>query len=33
MFGVLILIMIGSYLFFQLAVWVLETVTPPGATN
>jgi len=33
MFGVLILIMIGSYAFFQFTVWLLETLTPPGATN
>ncbi len=31
MFGVLMLIMIGSYIFFQSTVWLLEKLTPPEA--
>ncbi|QLG28976.1 ABC transporter permease subunit [Halorarum halophilum] len=31
MFGVVIVIMLGSYLFYQIAVWTLKAVTPPGS--
>lgn len=31
MFGVVLVIMAGSYLFFQVTVWIIERVTPPGA--
>jgi NitT/TauT family transport system permease protein len=33
MFGVVLVIMIGSYIFYQLAVWILKTVTPPGTVS
>lgn len=33
MFGVVLVIMAGSYIFYQLAVWVLKTVTPPGTVS
>jgi hypothetical protein len=31
MFGVVLVIMVGSYLFYQFTVWTLKTVTPPGS--
>ncbi|WP_207590017.1 ABC transporter permease subunit [Halomontanus rarus] len=30
MFGVLLIIMMGSYLFYQTVVWLLKVLTPPG---
>jgi NitT/TauT family transport system permease protein len=33
MFGVLLVIMIGSYIFFQTAVWVMKMLTPPGTVD
>ncbi|WP_435181754.1 ABC transporter permease [Halorussus sp. AFM4] len=31
MFGVVLVIMLGSYVFYQTVVWALKTVTPPGS--
>ena len=31
MFGVVLVIMLGSYVFFQFVVWALATLTPPGS--
>jgi NitT/TauT family transport system permease protein len=31
MFGVVLVIMLGSYVFYQTVVWTLKTVTPPGS--
>jgi NitT/TauT family transport system permease protein len=31
MFGVVLVIMLGSYTFYQLAVWTVRRVTPPGS--
>ncbi|NHN61399.1 MULTISPECIES: ABC transporter permease [Halorussus] len=31
MFGVVLVIMVGSYIFYQTVVWALKTVTPPGS--
>jgi len=31
MFGVILVIMFGSYLFFQFIAWALKKVTPPGS--
>lgn len=31
MFGVILIIMIGSYLFYQIVVWALKALTPPGS--
>ncbi len=31
MFGVVLVIMVGSYTFYQLAVWTVKRVTPPGS--
>jgi len=31
MFGVVLVIMLGSYVFYQTVVWMLKTVTPPGS--
>ncbi|WP_231188779.1 ABC transporter permease subunit [Haladaptatus sp. DYF46] len=31
MFGVVLVIMLGSYLFYQAVVWTLKVVTPPGS--
>ncbi|WP_121743292.1 ABC transporter permease [Natronorubrum halophilum] len=31
MFGVVLVIMFGSYLFYQIVVWTLKVVTPPGS--
>jgi NitT/TauT family transport system permease protein len=31
MFGVVLVIMLGSYTFYQLAVWTVKRVTPPGS--
>jgi NitT/TauT family transport system permease protein len=33
MFGVVLVIMIGSYVFYQLVVWALKTLTPPGTVS
>ena len=33
MFGVLLVIMIGSYIFFQTAVWLMKVLTPPGTVE
>jgi NitT/TauT family transport system permease protein len=33
MFGVLLVIMIGSYIFFQTAVWLMRVLTPPGTVD
>jgi NitT/TauT family transport system permease protein len=33
MFGVVLVIMIGSYLFFQFVVWALKRLTPPGTVS
>lgn len=33
MFGVIIIIMVGSYVFFQFVVWVIETLTPPSGVS
>jgi len=33
MFGVVLVIMLVSYTFFQLAVWTVKYVTPPGSTT
>ena len=30
MFGVIVVIMVGSYVFFQTVVWVIKKLTPPG---
>ena len=31
MFGVVLVIMLGSYTFYQIAVWTVKRVTPPGS--
>lgn len=31
LFGVVVVIMVGSYVFYQFVVWSLEAVTPPGS--
>jgi NitT/TauT family transport system permease protein len=31
MFGVVLVIMLGSYMFYQIAVWTVRRVTPPGS--
>lgn len=31
MFGVILVIMLGSYVFYQIIVWMLKIVTPPGS--
>lgn len=31
MFGVVLVIMLGSYVFYQIVVWTLKVVTPPGS--
>lgn len=31
MFGVVLVIMLGSYVFYQIVVWLLEAVTPPSS--
>lgn len=31
MFGVILIIMIGAYLFYQTVVWTLKVLTPPGS--
>jgi NitT/TauT family transport system permease protein len=31
MFGVVLVIMVGSYTFYQFAVWTIKRVTPPGS--
>lgn len=31
MFGVVLVIMLGSYIFYQTVVWGLKAVTPPGS--
>lgn len=31
MFGVILIIMVGSYLFYQIVVWGLKVLTPPGS--
>ncbi|GAA0239497.1 ABC transporter permease [Haladaptatus pallidirubidus] len=31
MFGVVLVIMLGSYIFYQTVVWALKVVTPPGS--
>jgi NitT/TauT family transport system permease protein len=31
MFGVVLVIMLGSYMFYQIAVWTVKRVTPPGS--
>ena len=33
MFGVVLVIMIGSYIFFQFVVWALKWLTPPGTVS
>lgn len=33
MFGVVLVIMVGSYLFFQFVVWALRRLTPPGTVS
>jgi NitT/TauT family transport system permease protein len=33
MFGVVLVIMAGSYTFYQLAVWTVKRVTPPGSIS
>ena len=33
MFGVVLVIMFGSYTFYQLAVWTVKRVTPPGSVS
>ncbi|MDR9382124.1 MAG: ABC transporter permease subunit, partial [Natronomonas sp.] len=33
MFGVVLVIMIFSYLFFQIVVWLIEKLTPPGTIS
>ena len=33
MFGVVLVIMLGSYTFYQLAVWTVKRVTPPGSVS
>ncbi|WP_114578600.1 ABC transporter permease [Saliphagus sp. LR7] len=33
MFGVLLIIMMGAYLFYQTVVWLLKTFTPPGTVQ
>ena len=32
MFGVVLVIMVGSYLFYQFTVWTVKALTPPGST-
>lgn len=31
MFGVILIIMMGAYLFYQIVVWTLKVLTPPGS--
>lgn len=31
MFGVVLIIMVGSYLFYQFSVWTVKVLTPPGS--
>lgn len=31
MFGVVLVIMLGSYLFYQIVVWTIKILTPPGS--
>ena len=33
MFGVIVVIMVGSYVFFQTVVWVIKKLTPPGTVT
>ena len=33
MFGVILIIMVGSYTFYQIAVWTVRKVTPPGSVS
>ncbi|RDZ51333.1 hypothetical protein C5C07_17240 [Haloferax sp. Atlit-4N] len=33
MFGVALVIMVGSYVFYQLAVWTVKKITPPGSLS
>jgi NitT/TauT family transport system permease protein len=33
MFGVILIIMLGSYLFYQIVVWTLKVLTPPGSVS
>lgn len=33
MFGVVLVIMLGSYTFYQIAVWTVKRVTPPGSVS
>jgi NitT/TauT family transport system permease protein len=33
MFGVVLIIMLGSYLFYQFAVWTVTVLTPPGSVS
>lgn len=33
MFGVVLVIMIGSYIFFQFVVWAIRRLTPPGTVS
>lgn len=33
MFGVILVIMVGSYTFYQVAVWTVKKVTPPGSVS
>jgi len=33
MFGVMLIIMVGAYLFFQSVVWLLRRLTPPGTVQ
>jgi hypothetical protein len=32
-FGGVLIIMIGSYLFYQLSVWTVKLLTPPGSVS
>jgi len=33
MFGVITVIMVGSYVFFQMVVWIIKKLTPPGTVS
>lgn len=33
MFGVVLVIMLGSYTFYQIAVWAIKKLTPPGSIS
>ena len=33
MFGVILVIMLGSYTFYQIVVWTVKRVTPPGSVS